>query len=455
MEIFWKFFFFSFLPISVMFSSERFLLYYLEKTENRKLWVRNQFWLHPNFISRCRYPMGIVSVFFYYLGDHDFGFAFKTLGVLWFSFWIISDVTDGTIARKFDLDSPEGAVIDPFSDKLLYFPPLFYLVYLGILPFYGVLAFLALDITGQFSRYFIENKAANLFGKAKTFLTVITLVVAFLQQIYLPELVSERPDLFRIPELFLWGTLLLGFFSMFFKITPNYWYANVLSIMNLLCGLAGILLVILGYEGIFAFALVFLGQFLDLFDGRAAERWGSTPRGELLDDLADGTNFGGSISIIIYISFQDVLLGIIMSILHFTCTVYRLIRFLSDKKKSGIEGGVSYFSGLPSPAAGLLSGSVVLLFGREIFADFYINVDYLKIGFIVLSSVLMVSKIRYIHFGRKILPNIPNMIKVLVLTFVVMIILIAPNLRNQTSILASIFIISSTYLFFGHLWKRL
>ena len=42
----------------------------------------------------------------------------------------------------------------------------------------------------------------------------------------------------------------------------------------------------------------FFGQFLDLYDGRAVRRWGGTLRGELYDDIADGTNFGGTVAFI-------------------------------------------------------------------------------------------------------------------------------------------------------------
>ena len=37
---------------------------------------------------------------------------------------------------------------------------------------------------------------------------------------------------------------------------------------------------------------VLIGQFADLFDGRAADKWGSTPHGEIFDDVADFTSFG-------------------------------------------------------------------------------------------------------------------------------------------------------------------
>lgn len=437
MEVLPRLMLFTVLPITLMFAAERFSLFWLSRTQERKDWVRSQMWLHPNFISRCRYPMGVVSLLLFH-------FEFHHTAILWFSFWMITDITDGTIARVFHMGTPEGEVIDPLSDKLLYLPPLFYMAYQGVFPVYMVWIFLAFDVFGQFSRYFIENKAANLFGKAKTFLVVATLVAATLFLVY----VGEAP--LKVMSLLLGGSTLLAFCSMFFKVVPNYWYANVLSILNFLCGICGIVLILLGYPAVFAFALVFFGQFLDLFDGRAAERWGSTPKGELLDDLADGTNFGGTIALIAYSSFLNELLGIVMGIVYFVSTAYRLIRFLSDKKKAGVEGGVSVFSGLPSPAGALFVGSSVIFIADMVPVDYWFHPDWMKLSIVIIGSLLMISKIPYIHFGRVLLPAIPKMIKVLLLTFILVAVLISWHFRDEVIVLGVVSGVSILYLLFGH-----
>ncbi|MGK0289001.1 MAG: CDP-diacylglycerol--serine O-phosphatidyltransferase [bacterium] len=438
-----RLFLFGMLPIGLMFLAERSFILVLGRNKNLQKWVRSKFWLHPNFISRCRYPMGVVSVLLYYYG-------FQNTAIIWFGFWMITDLTDGSIARHCNLQSEEGEVIDPWSDKLLIFPPLLYFGFkgdFGNAGLYLLFVFLAFDLIGQFSRYFIMIKAANLFGKAKTFLAVVTLLIIILQDIYLKETVHFGSNPWSIPETLLPGVVFLSFCSMFFKIIPNYWYANILSILNFLCGIGGILLIFNGFPIGYAFALVFLGQFLDLFDGRAADRWGSTPRGELLDDLADGTNFGGTIAFLVYAAFQNSITGLLLGILHFVCTTFRLVRFLSDKKKAGVSTGVSEFSGLPSPAAALIAGSAALLF-----SNFWI-----KGGIIVLTSVLMISKVPYIHFGRVILPSIPNMVKVLLLTIILVAVsLMIVFIKTPVSIvvLSAVFGISSSYLVLGYPWKK-
>jgi len=118
----------SIIPIGLLFSAERFLMLYLAGTPKRVEWVRSKKWLHPNFISRCRYPSGVIAVILYHLGiiftpDNPTSYWYY-LAIFWFAFWTITDITDGTIARRFDLHTEEGESIDPLSDKLLILPPL-------------------------------------------------------------------------------------------------------------------------------------------------------------------------------------------------------------------------------------------------------------------------------------------------------------------------------------------
>lgn len=453
----------SVIPVMLMFATERLILFRLSRTPGATEWVQSKFWLHPNFISRCRFPMGIVSVVLYHLGSVFYPGESETIwqhaGVFCFAFWMITDITDGTIARHFQLHSKEGESIDPLSDKLLIFPPLFYFAFLNVIPLASVIIFLVFDIIGTVSRHFIQNKAANLFGKSKTFLAALTLVIVTMQQIYYPG------QYWILYVATLNGAVFLSFCSMFFKVIPNYWYANILSLMNLVCGLCGIILILTfsffeptlvfldGFTWLqkllkiryleIAFSLVFLGQFLDMFDGRAADKWGSTPKGELFDDLADGTNFGGTIALVIWAAFNHNLLGLTLAVLHFICTVFRLYRFIINKRKAGVDGGVEIFSGLPSPAAALASGSIALL---------AIN-QSIKTSFLVIVAALMVSKLKYIHFGRVILPAIPKLVKVVILTFIIMAVLFGLMPGNTQILFWTVFLFSFAYLILGYNWK--
>jgi CDP-diacylglycerol--serine O-phosphatidyltransferase len=381
------------IPVLLMLAAERFAVSRFLRTPRQIAWVRSHSWLHPNSISRARYPMGLLSVVFLHMG-------YPRLCFLFFTFWMITDITDGEIARKCDLHTEDGESIDPFSDKLMYCPMLVYMVWRGYLDPVLVALFLVFDITGQVSRRFSKVKAANLFGKAKTFLVVVLLIVVGLVWIYGP-----LAFLGRTIQPLLGICTALAFCSMAFKLIPNYWYANILSIMNLLCGLAGCWVVLAGHPLVYALGLVFLGQFLDLFDGRAAERWGSTPKGELFDDVADGTSFGVTTGLIAAASFTHLWAGVVLGGVYVAATVYRLVRFVVEKRKQGVLGGVTTFSGMPSPAAALMVGTTCVLIANDVVS-----------GIIIASTaLLMVSRVPYAHFGRSILPKIPKVVRVLVL----------------------------------------
>lgn len=392
-------------PVLLGVLVERVLVYRYLRTPRQLDWVRRQWWLNPNAISRSRYPMGFVTVAIFHYGWTRTAFLF-------FAFWMITDLTDGEIARRCGLSSEKGETIDPLSDKLMYTPLLLYFSWRGHYEPWLVFAFIACDVLGQASRSFIPNKAANLFGKAKTFQVMVLLGLTTADLIYGPLSLArlERP--------------LLGFCtglavcSTAFKIIPNYWYANILSLMNLVCGLAGLWVLAAGLPHEYALGLVFLGQFLDLFDGRAAEKWGSTPRGEVFDDVADGTSFGATVGLLVATSFAHRGLGIVVGVVHVVATTYRLVRFVVEKRQAGVQGGVKTFSGMPSPGAALLTGTGVLL----------VPWDWGKAAVVFVTAALMVSRVPYPHFGRAILPRIPKLARVLVLA--AFIVLLAQGVRT-------------------------
>lgn len=420
------------LPVLLMLGAERFAVTYFLRTPAQVAWVRSHTWLHPNSISRARYPMGFVSAAFLHMG-------YPKLSFLFFTFWMITDITDGDIARKCDLHTEEGETIDPFSDKLMYTPMLVYLSWRGWLNPYLVGFFLTFDIAGQLSRYFIKVKAANLFGKAKTFLVVVLLIVVGLEWIYGP-----LPLLGRAIQPLMGMVAALAFCSTFFKLIPNYWYANILSILNLVCGLAGCWVILAGHPAVYALGLVFLGQFLDLFDGRAAERWGSTPQGELFDDVADGTSFGLTVGLIVTASFAKLWVGALIGALYVGAVVYRLVRFVVEKRKAGIAGGVGTFAGMPSPAGALLAGTTCVLIPSDLVAALIV----------VATSLLMVSRVPYPHFGRTVLPKIPKIAKVLFLGVFLFLLALGVRRDHYTAALVVCMIAAVSYLVSPLFWKK-
>jgi len=365
---------------------ERLTVSLATRNEAGREFIRRHWIFHPNTISIVRIPNGVISMLFWISGRHAFS-------VVWFSFWMITDLTDGTIARRCDLGTPSGAWIDPLSDKCMYFPVLLYYAWKGVLPAPWVVALVVIDTVGQASRLFVKKKAANLFGKAKTALITILLALTALQQIgHLPMVTG------RFLALSTASCTVLAFLSFYCKVVPDLWYANSLTLANFICGLAAIWAVVNG-RPMAAFVLVFLGQFFDLFDGRLARRFGSTLHGAIYDDIADATSFGLAIGFLIFSQLGRDAPAAITALVYLACTVFRLVRFL--RRPRGLDEGI--FVGLPSPAGAMLAGSSVLLFHQ----------GHVPHALALLSAALMVSRIRYRHFGKSIWPSLPNYLKLL------------------------------------------
>jgi len=71
-------------------------------------------------------------------------------GAAWTTAWIVlfaalSDVADGLIARKFDVQSEFGRWVDPIVDRLFFFTLIAMLWYLGTLPWWAVVPLLLRD----------------------------------------------------------------------------------------------------------------------------------------------------------------------------------------------------------------------------------------------------------------------------------------------------------------------
>lgn len=178
---------------------------------------------------------------------------------------------------------------------------------------------------------------------------------------------------------------LLATGEQFFSRVPKNWYANCVSILNLLCGLLGIhfllfprrLASLSNLVSIVVLSCIMMGQFFDLFDGRVAEKWGSTKNGELFDDVADATSFGVAIGILIHhISaslmphsdtpvFYVTVLPILVAGTYIFCVFYRLIRFVLNKRTQKVKGGVYFFFGLPSPATATMAGLLCVVFEQD------------------------------------------------------------------------------------------
>lgn len=404
-----------------IFLFERFFILSLLKTEKGKNFIRSKFWLQPNFICWCRLPMGFASYLIWQAG-------FPAVSVIFCAFWMLTDMTDGTIARGCNLGTKIGEWLDPLSDKFMYIPMLFLFTQINlpevekyqILDLFPFILFSIIDILGQISRFWVKKKAANSFGKAKMVMVCVLLIILSMQFISF-EAFRSIPFLGQVNvNLLLWSCLTLAFLSFYCKIIPDIWYANSLTLLNFICGLAAIFVTVNNFKITQAFILIFLGQFFDLLDGRTARKFGSTRHGALFDDIADGTSFGIAIATIIFLSLKpfNLYYASFIAIFYASCVIYRLYYFIKNKHLNP----VGIFSGFPSPAGAMLAGSATLLF----------NENYYLIGGITfLSSILMISKIKYKHFGQRIWGSIPNAVKISVFAFILFAINIIFKYKTQ------------------------
>lgn len=395
--------------VIAMLVAERLIVISATRCEITRGWLRRFLPFHPNGISVMRLPMGVISAWLASCGHW-------TTATLWFAFWMITDLSDGTIARNCDLGTETGKWLDPLSDKCMYFPVLlFFCISKDVTPKLDlvlVIIFIVMDIVGQASRLFVKKKAANLFGKAKTACVTILLSILALNHIDHIFFVNKP-----FVDCFMGACTILAILSCYCKIIPDIWYANTFTLANFLCGLAAIWY---AYAGLYIHCMVFvfIGQFFDMFDGRLARKFGSTKGGAMFDDIADATSFGFAISAMVFFCLVrqkhfPQWAALFVALVYLACLIYRLYRFL----KPTIELPKGVFQGMPSPAGALFAGASVL-------ASLEFNTTAAAAGAIICvlaAAALMVSNVKYCHFGQYILPSLPRSVKLIF--FILLIIL--------------------------------
>ncbi len=380
--------------------------------------------LHPNAICAWRVLIGVGGMILYFLSGAHF------MGILLFTVSAFLDGVDGLVARECDLVTSFGEEIDPLCDKLTYLPPMGFFAYQGLLPIGAFWLLIAIETAGQFLvRYILKHFTrlslqANNFGKIKA-------VLCFALIVYLAIL----DDSLRIPDFtnqVLQLCIIMSLASIVFKAIPNRFYADILSVLNLLCGITGIWLV-LGGRYVHAALAILAGQVFDLFDGRMAEKHGGTRFGPWLDDIADLTSFGLCPALLIFSLGTLRTHALLLAAIYFSAVAFRLWRYLArDKADSSLPPGT--FNGLPSPAGALVALGACLLLG-------YVWTSWVIICF---TSYLLVSHIRFVHFGRMILPLIPRPVVItmgFIVLFVAAYLIKAKNTEMLGGVLLAVFLI--------------
>ncbi len=355
------------------------------KKASFRAFIHEHLWLlHPNAICYWRGGLALVAFGLYFFTP------LTSAAIFIFTFAAIMDGIDGVVARSCDLGSVWGEWLDPMCDKLTYLPPLIGFAYTGLLHVSSVWILVAIELFGQFlARHLLKllrtSGAANNFGKIKAIMCFALVIFC--------ALIEQNPWITDLSNEVLTACIILSAASIIFKFIPNRLYADILSTLNFCCGISSLAL---SHTHHFAWAIcvIIAGQLFDLFDGRMAEKHGGTKYGPYLDDIADFVSFGLAPAYIVIQSHGKYALPI--GIIFVVAVAWRLIRFVTkDKNRSDLPEGV--FNGLPSPAGALLVLGAALV----------VPPDGLSI-IAIISSGFMVSHIRFAHFGRVILRQIPR-----------------------------------------------
>ncbi|OQY51131.1 MAG: phosphatidylserine synthase [Desulfobacteraceae bacterium 4572_89] len=355
------------------------------KKQYMREYIMSHLWLlHPNSICYWRTAMAGVGFFLYFFT------VYQSFAIFIFTFAAILDGADGVVARGCNLGSTWGEWLDPMCDKLTYLPVLIGFAYGGILSIPLIWTLVIIEFVGQFfARQILTwvrlSGAANNFGKIKA-------IICF-GLVILCALIDKNPEIINIAHEVLVACIVLSSASMVFKFIPNRLYADILSALNFFCGVTSL---ILTHNLFFARAIciIIIGQLFDLFDGRMALKHGGTKYGPYMDDIADFVSFGLAPAYVIVKTGGS--MAWFVGSIFIMGVAFRLFRFVAkDKNRTDLPEGV--FNGLPSPAGALIVLGASLIATPGILW--------------ILTSVsvgLMVSHIRFAHFGRVILKQIPK-----------------------------------------------
>lgn len=195
---------------------------------------------------------------------------------------------------------------------------------------------------------------------------------------------------------------------------------NLFTLLNLICGCVAIIFILQTGESLvvveegtwvpqlpekiwWGSLLIGIAAVIDFLDGFVARLFKATSSlGAQLDSLADVVSFGVAPGMILYqllrLSFiaqengMDVTLWALAPALVFpAAAAWRLARFNSEKTET------TGFSGMPTPAAGLMIASLPLIVFYNYFdiATFVVN-KWLLYALIGLISFLMISRIPFL-----------------------------------------------------------
>ena len=136
----------------------------------------------PNTLTIIRLLLIPIIVFYIFSGNYILAFVFFTISG-------ITDIADGFIARKFNLISNFGKLMDPLADKLTQISTLTSLVICDIIPLWILIIVLLKEFIMIVGASFLYGKDvvvySKWYGKLATVLFYIAIVVSLINKQFL------------------------------------------------------------------------------------------------------------------------------------------------------------------------------------------------------------------------------------------------------------------------------
>ena len=146
----------------------------------------------PNILTLSRIFLTCIFVVFMQQGVSGAGWA-----LLFFAIAVATDFADGFIARKYDLVTSFGTLMDPIADKFLILAAFFMLAFEALVPLWMVLVIAGREILVTASRlHRITNGQvipAEQLGKIKTVVQMTTVIVALFYRVLWPWASTSSP----------------------------------------------------------------------------------------------------------------------------------------------------------------------------------------------------------------------------------------------------------------------
>ena len=131
----------------------------------------------PNILTILRFIFIPIILYFIFTGNY-------VLGIVFFTISGVTDVLDGFIARKFNLVSHFGKLMDPLADKLTQISVLACLVKVEIIPFWILVIVILKELLMVVGASFLYGKDvvvySKWYGKLATVLFYLAIVISLI-----------------------------------------------------------------------------------------------------------------------------------------------------------------------------------------------------------------------------------------------------------------------------------